>query len=99
MNLVEILIVGTNVPIMNTIQRLINQNETWRATIAETNEQAIDSCAENNFGLVLLCAGIENERELKIELERQHPHLPVIIHYGGGSGLLYTEIYQGLTSY
>ena len=98
MQKIEILIVGTNKPIMQTIARLIDKEGKWLATIAASVDDALKICIEKEFGLALICAGLAKEEEqiLGEKLNEIKPQLPVIKHYGGGSGLLYTEIYQGL---
>ncbi len=96
MSLIEILIVGTNKPIMETIERLINKGGIWRATIAFTADEALKKFNEKGFKLVLLCAGLDEELSLKEKLHQLNPNLPVVKHYGGGSGLLFAEIHQAL---
>ena len=98
MDKIEILIIGTNKSIMETIARLIDQNEKWLATIAFSVEEALQICLTKQFGLALICAGLDakEEQDLAKELTQLYPNLPVTIHYGGGSGLLFAEIYQGL---
>lgn len=98
MDKIEILIVGTNKPIMETIARLIDSDGKWLATIAFTIADALTICLEKEFGLALICAGLAQHEEatLNNQLNELRPQLPIIKHYGGGSGLLYAEIYQGL---
>ena len=94
----EILIVGTNKSIMETIARLIDKEEKWLATIAYTVEEALALCRLKDLSLALICAGLskDEESQLSISLKQLNEHLPIVKHYGGGSGLLYAEIYQGL---
>ena len=96
MSLIEILIVGTNQPIMETIERLINKEGIWKATIANAEDDALECITKKDIKLVLLCAGLANELLLKDKLLQLKPTLPVVTHYGGGSGLLFTEIHQAL---
>ncbi len=96
MSLIEILIVGTNKPIMETIERLINREGIWKATIAFSDDDAFSYFSIIDFKLVLLCAGLEQELVLKEKLLQLKPAVPIIKHYGGGSGLLFAEIYQAL---
>ena len=98
MPLIEILIVGTNQPIMGTIERLINKEGIWKATIALSTEEAMRLAKSNLFNIVLLCAGIPEELDLKEKLAAIYPKLPIVKHYGGGSGLLFAEIHQALTT-
>lgn len=100
MDKIEILIIGTNKPIMETIARLIDQNEKWLATIAFSVEEALQICSTKQFDLALICAGLaaKEEQHLAKVLQELCPNLPISMHYGGGSGLLFAEIYQGLSS-
>ncbi|RYG17323.1 MAG: response regulator [Chitinophagaceae bacterium] len=98
MSIIEILIVGTNQPIMETIKRLINKEGAWEATIALSGKEALALCHKKDFRLVLLCAGLEEELLLKEKLLQLKPNVPVVKHYGGGSGLLFAEIHQAFAS-
>jgi PleD family two-component response regulator len=90
---INILIIGTNQPIVKTIERLINNNDNWKASKAYTVEQAFDSCKKENFKLILIGAGIT---EMDEQLLKQKLNMPIVKHYGGGSGLLFAEIYEVL---
>lgn len=98
MQAIEIVVIGTNEPIMQTIARLINQKEEWEAKLAYSVAEALTLCRQESIKLVLIGAGISEEdiNRLKLELAERRPKLPIIKHYGGGSGLLFAEIYQGL---
>lgn len=97
---IEILVIGKHEEIMQTIARLINQKEEWQAKLAYSTSEALGLCLNESIRLVLIGAGIADEEisDLKHELAKQRPALPVVKHYGGGSGLLFAEIYQGLGS-
>lgn len=94
----EILIVCTQQEILNTIVRLINSNETMRGTGANTLEQAITVFKSATYDMVLIGAGLSPEEENELEgiISRARTKVPVVHHYGGGSGLLFTEIYECL---
>ncbi|MGY4384374.1 DNA-binding NtrC family response regulator [Pedobacter sp. UYP24] len=94
----EILIVCTHEEILKTIARLINSNPQMNATAAVSQEQAITLFSSGSFDLVLIGAGLTNEEETDLiaKVESSRAKVPVISHYGGGSGLLFTEIYQAL---
>jgi hypothetical protein len=95
---IQILIVGTNQPIMQTIARLIDKDGKWQATIALSLNSALEFCYAKDFSLVLIGAGIDEAEEniIKLHLETIGLIIPVIKHYGGGSGLLFAEIFQAL---
>lgn len=92
----EILVIGRNVDIHETVLRLINKNEKWFATGALTDEEVFQRCQETIFDMVLLGSGIEEESENKLReyFQSINPNLPIVQHYGGGSGLLYCEIIE-----
>lgn len=98
MDKTQILIIGTNKPIMETIARLIDREEKWLATIAFSVAQAIEICFKKEFSLALICGGLsaKDEQLLVKRLRKLRPNLPITMHYGGGSGLLFAEILQSL---
>ncbi|MDQ7948787.1 MAG: hypothetical protein REI78_11260 [Pedobacter sp.] len=95
---IDILIVGTNRSIMETIARLIDKDGEWLATIANNQSEALAICRSKDFGLALIGAGLSpsEEEELQQAWSANYPNMPIVKHYGGGSGLLYAEIYKAL---
>lgn len=69
-------------------------------TAANTLEQAITVFKSARFDLVLVGAGLEKheESELLSVIKKLNPKIPIVFHYGGGSGLLFTELYEGLAN-
>ena len=90
---IEILIVGKHPDIMKTILRLLNNKPGWNGTAAFTADEAIEKSDTIPFNIVLLGAGLTRNEATLI---KAHYKVPVVQHYGGGSGLLYAEIYQTL---
>ena len=99
MEKIEILVVGRNPEIVQTVVRLINNNPAWNATSALTDENAISLFQNQSFRLVLLGGGIEPESDvlLREAFTSHNPKITIIQHYGGGSGLLATEINMALS--
>lgn len=93
-----ILYVGTHPEITETVLRLINQKENWKGIAANTPDKAREAFTNNNCNIVLLGNGVspEDEQILCEFFEETKPDVPVIQHYGGGSGLLYAEIMEVL---
>ena len=89
----EILVVGTNQRIMQTILRLINGKPRFSGHIAFSADEAVAKSQSVQFNLVLLGAGLTPNESGVL---RSAFNVPVVQHYGGGSGLLYAEIYQAL---
>jgi hypothetical protein len=90
---IEILIVGKHPDIMKTILRLLNNKSGWKGTVAFTAHQAVEKGNTISFNIVLLGAGLDVAESEQI---KAYYKVPVVQHYGGGSGLLYAEIYQAL---
>lgn len=95
---VNILVIGRHPQILETVLRLINTQQTWKAAGALTDYEAVEKFGKNNFDLVLIGGGVEEHSEtiLKNEFKKINPHIKMIRHYGGGSGLLFNEINEAL---
>jgi hypothetical protein len=95
MRKIKILAIGTNEQIMETILRLINQNPMWQGDIALSSQTAGMMLNAPNYDLILLGSG-SDESEIRLILKDRMLNIPVVLHYGGGSGLLLCEINQAL---
>jgi len=98
MDKIQILVIGRNEQIVATVERLINNNPAWQATTCLTDEGAVTICAQQKFDLVLLGGGIDaaSDAYLRNAINEHQPGITIIQHYGGGSGLLATEINMAL---
>lgn len=92
------LILGKNQSILEILLRLVNANEDWNAVGFNDEKQAQDYFLENKPDFVLLSSGIEDhiEKDFTAFCIKNHPDIEVIEHFGGGSGLLQSEIYDRL---
>jgi DNA-binding NtrC family response regulator len=99
MKKVEILVLAANVDISKVILRLINANEAWTARGVTSIPEAIEHLLAGSFDLLLIGAGFSEEEELAIVefVQSESVDTRVVKHYGGGSGLLFAEIYIALT--
>ncbi|MGF7082659.1 hypothetical protein [Mucilaginibacter sp. UYCu711] len=93
MEKVEILVIGKHPEIMKTILRLINNKPDWNGTLAFSADEAIDCNKSVACQVVLLGAGLSTAEAQQVN---DYFTVPVVQHYGGGSGLLYAEVYQAL---
>ena len=95
---IEILAIGRNEEIMQTLLRLIRKNENWNASGALTDEEAVTIFNQVHPDIVLLSNGIDEDSEKKLSsyFSSKNPVTIIIQHYGGGSGLLSNEILQAL---
>jgi DNA-binding response OmpR family regulator len=94
MDQIQILVIGRNPDIVQTVVRLVNNNPAWNASHALTDDAAVELFEGRQFDLVLLGGGIEPESDalLRRAFTAHNPDITIIQHYGGGSGLLATEI-------
>lgn len=100
MNQVQILVIGRHPDILQTVIRLVNNNPEWNATGCITDEEAISTFKTQDFALVLLGGGIEeqSEQDLCDFFRASKADIKIAQHYGGGSGLLSAEIYEALAN-
>ena len=98
MRQISILYIGTHKEISTTVLRLLNAREDWIGVCANCIEEAKAACTKRLFDVVLLGNGLSDEIELSLKnyFETTFPNIKVIRHYGGGSGLLYSEILLAL---
>ncbi|WP_069658937.1 hypothetical protein [Arcticibacter eurypsychrophilus] len=93
MKKITIIAAGEHAEIMKTVLRLINNNPDWEGEIALSIEELGEKLSNNSYDLILLGAGIDEVR-LRALLHDLRLEIPVVLHYGGGSGLLLSEIQQ-----
>lgn len=98
MEKINILYIGRNQEILDTVVRLLNKREEWSGTGVQDDEAAKSLFATTPFNLVLFGPGIdaENEAELSSYFLEKQPGVKLVQHYGGGSGLLLSEITMAL---
>lgn len=90
----NILVLCSHSEIRETILRLLAGQPGWKAEAAATDEEALR--ANGDYQVILLGSGfsISENATLCTKLKQQHPHVKIIEHYGGGSGLLFGEILE-----
>jgi hypothetical protein len=98
MNKIQILAIGHNEEILQTVLRLINANTEWEGTGTTNDEKAIELFHHRKFDIVLLGGGINSQDEMKLRtlFVKQNPQITIIQHFGGGSGFLANEIQAAL---
>ncbi|WKL49502.1 hypothetical protein Q1W71_06850 [Flavobacterium pectinovorum] len=98
MKILEFLILGKNEEILPILLRLVNVNENWNGVSFNDEEIAQKYFLNNKIDIVLLSSGIEDhvEKEFTSFCLKHQPEVEVIEHFGGGSGLLKSEIQHRL---
>jgi DNA-binding NtrC family response regulator len=92
----RILAVGTHPEVMPVVERLLRSQPDWEPTMATCAADALTALrTESGFDVLLLGAGLNPEEEASLHTAAQalDPQVPVVAHYGGGSGLLFAEIW------
>ena len=76
----------------------MNTNENWVGVGTVNDEEAKAIFCKKEFSIVLLGSGIQYENEINLRsfFKKQNPNCIIIQHYGGGSGLLKSEILLAL---
>jgi len=94
MKILEFLILGKNEEILPILLRLVNANENWNGVSFNDEVIAQKYFLNNKIDIVLLSSGIEDhiEKEFTSFCLKHQPEVEVIEHFGGGSGLLKSEI-------
>ena len=100
MDKINILVIANHLEILGTILRLINKNELWNGVGAGSPEEAVAAFDGAEFKMVLFGVGVDEETGKKLleTFKSINPDVICIRHFGGGSGLLYSEIQHALTS-
>jgi DNA-binding response OmpR family regulator len=95
MNTLNFLVIGKNQEILNTLKRVIENNDGWKAYIQTDENASYDDIRNKQLDIVLLSSGLEEqfEKDIKEFCEKLDKNIKIIDHYGGGSGLLKNEVY------
>lgn len=97
---INILYIGRHAEITEVVIRVINKNEAWHGMGTTQDNEAKALFMAHRFDIVLLGNGISESEELELRsFFTQHgPSVKIVQHYGGGSGLLNSEIWMALNS-
>jgi CheY-like chemotaxis protein len=92
--MLSILSVSSHPEILAVMNRLVNKHDQWTGEAAESTERALELLRNEAYDIVLLGTGIDRDGESSIRglLDQQSSPCRVIRHFGGGSGLLLSEI-------
>ncbi|WP_346985843.1 hypothetical protein [Chryseobacterium sp. POE27] len=95
MNTLHFLVIGKNQEILDTLKRVIENNDGWKAYIQTDENASYNDIQNKQLDIVLLSSGLEEqfEKDIKEFCENLDKNIKIIDHYGGGSGLLKNEVY------
>ena len=95
----RILAVGTHPEVMPVIERLLRSQDGWEPVVVFGAPEALAALQTiKHIDVVLLGAGLSSKEEADLHSAASalSPKVPVVAHYGGGSGLLFAEIWGAL---
>lgn len=97
---IQVLVIGRQEEIMETVLNLINRTPDWDAAGALEDENAIELFQQRRFDLVLIGGGVEPESEAKLRaiFLFQNPLIRIVQHFDAGSKQLFAEIRAALTA-
>ncbi|MCV2484593.1 hypothetical protein OD917_06630 [Flavobacterium sp. SH_e] len=98
MKTLQFLLLGKNEAILTILLRLVNADENWNGVAFNNEKEAQEYFQNNKIDIVLLSSAIEDhvEKEFTSFCLKHQPDVEVIEHFGGGSGLLKSEILHRL---
>ncbi|MNK52903.1 hypothetical protein D3C87_718490 [compost metagenome] len=98
MKQLQFLLLGKNEAILAILLRLVNADENWNGVAFNNEKEAQKYFQNNKIDIVLLSSAIEDhvEKEFTSFCLKNQPDVEVIEHFGGGSGLLKSEILHRL---
>lgn len=96
MKKLSFLVVGKNQEILDTLKRIIENNDGWLAELRNDELTCYEYLEMHPVDIILLSSGLDDafEKDLKEYIYSSNKGTKVIDHYGGGSGLLKNEVFQ-----
>ena len=96
MKTLHFLVIGKHKEIVNTLKRIIENNEGWFAEITNSETFCYEYLEKHSPDILLLSSGLELafENSIKEYIIKNQKRTKIIEHYGGGSGLLKGEVYE-----
>ncbi|MEM9337111.1 MAG: hypothetical protein AAGA66_00155 [Bacteroidota bacterium] len=90
----KILVIGKNKEIANVIIRLLDAHEGYTGLASTSIQEMHTSLMKDQYDLLLIGAGFDkkDEEEIRRKAIEIQPAIKVFEHYGGGSGLLLSEL-------
>ncbi|MEL6560217.1 MAG: response regulator receiver protein [Bacteroidota bacterium] len=90
----KVLVTGVDQLITNVIVRLLNQMDGFSGVTVNSASEMAESLRASNYDILLIGAGFDQAQEQSMTNEALEicPNIKILEHYGGGSGLLKTEL-------
>jgi hypothetical protein len=94
----RILLLCRHDELAKTLLRVITDKSPWTVAEFDYHSASIDQLAQQNFDILLVGSGFSEEEESRLDhyIRTERPNVHIIFHYGGGSGILYSEVLHAL---
>ncbi|CAM4203337.1 hypothetical protein AQBE111736_05895 [Aquirufa beregesia] len=98
MKIFNVLVVGKNEAIVALLIKLVNKYPELSAQGTCQLEEIPSICLKSPLDILLFSSGLslDQEKEISQIVAQIHPSVKIVEHFGGGSGLLRTELNQVL---
>ena len=96
----KVLVVGLDEQITNVIVRLLNNMSGYYGIASNSIDEMLDTLRNDKYDILLIGAGFSKEHEdtIRQKAYQIQPDLKVLEHFGGGSGLLLSELEELLNN-
>ena len=90
----KVLVTGINEEITKVIIRLLGEMDGYSGVASGSIDEMVKILKQDKFDVLLIGAGFDSasEKEMKEKALQIQPEIQVKEHYGGGSGLLRSEL-------
>lgn len=100
MEKIQILAIGRDPVILQTLLRFINENLKWEGVGTVDDESAIEIFHQNKYDIAIFIDHLEeaSEKKLRALFSFNNPEIIFINHYGDSTGFLADEIQEAVDS-
>ena len=94
MEKVKVLIIGKNIEIVQLLVKLTGKFKNLMVSGTTEETAILQIQKENAPDILIISSGLTDQSEKAIDahIRLLHPNIKIIYHYGGGSGLLKSEL-------
>jgi hypothetical protein len=90
----RVVVVGKNVEMTRVVERVLNKMEDYTGLACFELDELKRILPKEQFDILLIGTGFSarDEKLLQEEAVKIQPQIKIVVHFGGGSGLLLSEL-------
>jgi hypothetical protein len=94
----NILVLCRNQQLLETLVRVIRDKSPWHPVVCDLDGADFSFLKAPEFDILLVGSGFSEveEADMEVAFKKHFPKKHLVYHYGGGSGLLFSEIHHKL---